>query len=103
VRLKPETATTAVLFPSHAFGCFYHARTPDTDGRHRAAGKTVGKVCKDAAGAKELVARGVNYVSLDSDQGLLGQLEARYVKEFAGERQHSDEGNAGPRRLTTPS
>lgn len=52
----------------------------------RAAGKTVGTVCKDAAGAKELVARGVNYVSLDSDQGLLGQLAARYVKEFANGR-----------------
>lgn len=49
----------------------------------RAAGKAVGTVCKDAAEAAALVARGVTYLSLDSDQGLLAQLGARYVREFA--------------------
>jgi 2-keto-3-deoxy-L-rhamnonate aldolase RhmA len=48
----------------------------------RAAGKAVGTVCKDAAGARQLAARGVTYLSLDSDQGLLAQLGARYVREF---------------------
>jgi len=48
----------------------------------RAAGKAVGTVCRDSAGAKDLVARGVNFISLDADQGLLGQIAARYVEEF---------------------
>lgn len=52
----------------------------------RAAGKAVGTVCKDAAGAKALVARGVTYLALDSDQGLLGQLAQSYVREFAALR-----------------
>jgi 4-hydroxy-2-oxoheptanedioate aldolase len=49
----------------------------------RAAGKNVGTVCKDSTGARELVKRGVNYLSLDSDQGLLAQIAARYVSDFA--------------------
>jgi len=48
----------------------------------RAAGLAVGTVCRDPAGARKLVERGVTYISLDADQGLLGQIGRRYVSEF---------------------
>lgn len=58
------------------------ATIEDVVRRTRAAGKVAGTVCRDASGAAELARRGVHYLCLDSDQGLLGRSASREAAEW---------------------
>lgn len=49
-----------------------------------AAGKTVGTIASDSAKALELIEKGIKYISLSSDIGLLNALAKRYVGEIKG-------------------
>ncbi len=76
---------------SASYGLIGQVKHPTVQGamdtvvqKARTAGKAVGTVCRDAAGAKALVERGLTFISLDSDQGLLAQFAQRTVNEFRG-------------------
>lgn len=74
---------------SASYGVTGHTTHPLVQGamdmviaKTRAAGKATGSVCRDPVGARRLIERGVSYLAMDADQGLLGQIACRYVAEF---------------------
>ena len=46
------------------------------------AGKAVGTVADNAQMAKELMEKGVRYIPISSDQGMIGNMAKNIVKEF---------------------
>lgn len=74
---------------SASYGCIGRVNEPVVQNaietalqKIRASGKAAGTVCRDASGARALASRGFTYISLDSDQGILGREATRHVADF---------------------